>query len=301
MKVFIAGGSGAIGVPLVRRLLAAGHSVTALTKSPESGEHIRLLGATPAIANALDPDALARVVRDAAPTHVIHELTALPKDGPKRASDLDATNRLRIEGTRNLLRAAIDAGARRLVVGSFALLAGSDGATSRAEEAAAAVRSMESQVLEASRVGRIEGVILRYGLFYGPDNPATLRLLGMVRRRRLPAIKGDRGLLPYIHVDDAASATVRALDHGPGGRTYDIVDDRPVSFSEMVTTLARLSDAPPPFSVPPWVIRLAAPYMARLLSVRLPLSNADARMALDWRPQFPTVESGLGAILQRAA
>ena len=123
MNVFIAGGSGAIGIPLVRALVAAGHSVTALSRHENRAQQLRALGAVPAVADALDRDALLAAVEAARPTHVIHELTALPKDAPKRPRDLEPTNRLRIEGTRNLLDAAINAGARRFIVGSFAPLA----------------------------------------------------------------------------------------------------------------------------------------------------------------------------------
>ena len=123
MNGFTAGGSGAIGIPLVRALVAAGHQVTALTRSPGKQAELRALGARPAVADALDRDALITVVEAAHPTHVIHQLTALPKDGPRRTGDLDATNRLQIDGTRDLLDVAVNAGARRFIVGSFAILA----------------------------------------------------------------------------------------------------------------------------------------------------------------------------------
>ena len=124
MKIFVAGASGTIGVPLVRALVAAGHDVTALTRTPDKQAMLKALGATPALADALDAEALLRVVVDARPTHVIHQLTALPKYGPRRARELDATNSLRIDGTRNLIAAAVAAGAQRFVGGSFALLQG---------------------------------------------------------------------------------------------------------------------------------------------------------------------------------
>src|SRR4051812_12921694 len=120
MKIFVAGGSGTIGIPLVRALVAAGHDVIAMTRSKNKEGELRALGASVTIADALDREALVRAVVDARPTHVIHQLTALPKPGITRASDLDATNRLRIDGTRHLLEAAITARAKRFVVGSFA-------------------------------------------------------------------------------------------------------------------------------------------------------------------------------------
>ena len=294
MNVFVAGGSGAIGVPLVRALVAAGHLVTASTRSAANASMLRNLGATPAIADALDAEALLRAVVAAHPTHVVHQLTALPKGGPKSARDLVATNRLRVDGTRNLVAAAVAAGATRIVGGSFALMgAAKVGVPADAQEAADAVRSMESQILEASRAGAIDGVVLRYGLFYGPDVASTVEMIAMAKRRLLPAIRGDRSLLPCIHVDDAASATVAALDRAPAGSTYDIVDDEPVSFSEIVRAVADAAGAPKPIAVPSWLPRLVAPYMARMIALRLPLSNAKARAELGWHPLFPTIRQGL--------
>jgi nucleoside-diphosphate-sugar epimerase len=255
---------------------------------------LRALGVTPAVADALDADALARVVVAAKPTHVIHQLTALPKGGPKSARDLVATNHLRVDGTRHLIAAAIAAGATRIIGGSFALMgAAKPGLPAPVEEAAAAVRSMESQILDANRSGAIEGIVLRYGLFYGAEAASTVEMMALARRRMLPMICGDRSVLPCIHVDDAASATVAALDHGRAGSTYDIVDDEPVSFSGIVAEVASAAGAPQPIAVPSWLPRLVAPYMARMISLRLPLSNQQARAALGWRPSFPNIRAGL--------
>src|SRR5215471_50736 len=197
MKVFVAGGTGTIGVPLVRALVAGGHQVTALTRSANKQDELRGLGAVPAVADALNRDALVAAVEAARPTHVIHQLTALPKAGPRRAADVDATNRLRIDGTRNLLDAAVRAGVGRFVVGSFAILSprGAAGAAP-AEPAADAVRSMETQVLDSTARGSIEGVILRYGMFYGLEAASTVAMLELVRKRRLPVVRGDAGQLP---------------------------------------------------------------------------------------------------------
>lgn len=304
MNVFVAGGSGTIGVPLVRALVVAGHHVVATTRSPEKGAMIRTLGATPVVVDALDGAALELAVRTASPTHVIHELTALPKAGPRRASDLDPTNRLRDEGTRHLLRAAVAAGAERIIAGSFAPL----GAVLQMTTAAAgvdpgvqAVESMETQILDAAGRGAIQGIVLRYGLFYGPDSASTDEMIALVRRRRLPTLRHDRGQLPYIHLDDAVSATIAALDHGFSGSVYDIVDDHPTSFSEMIGEMADVAGAPRPFTVPHWVLRLVAPYMARILTLQVPLSNAKARRELGWAPRYPTYREGLRQTMARAA
>jgi nucleoside-diphosphate-sugar epimerase len=301
MNIFVAGGSGTIGVPLVRALLAAGHQVTALTRSSSKQAQLRALGSTPAVADALDREALIRTVQAVRPTHVIHQLTALPKEGPRRPKDLDATNRLRIEGTRNLLEAAVQAGARRFIVGSFALLSARSAGAASEDDAAAAVRSMESQVMEASTCGSIEGVILRYGMFYGLETPSTVTMIEMIRKRRLPMIRGDVGQLPWIHVDDAVSATLAALDRAPAGSAYDIVDDRAVSMSEIVKALAEYSGAPAPLKVPAWLPRLIAPYMTRLMTAQMPLSNAKAKAELGWAPKYSTIHEGLAEMFSDAA
>jgi len=302
MRIFVAGGSGTIGVPLVRALVAAGHEVTVMTRSPEKQSELRALGATPVVADALDREALIAAVASVRPTHVIHQLTALPKEGVRSPKDLEATNRLRIEGTRNLLDAAIRAGARRFIVGSFALLSDRGGpAPESTNDAAAAVRSMESQVLEATGKGSIEGIILRYGLFYGLETPSMVKMIEMVRRRRLPVVRHDEGQLPVIQIDDAVSATLAALDRAPGGGVYDIVDDQAVSMTQIVNGLAEYTGSPAPFRVPAWLPRLIAPYMARLTSMRMPLSNAKAKAELGWRPKYATVRDGLARMFPRAA
>jgi nucleoside-diphosphate-sugar epimerase len=302
MRIFVAGGSGTIGIPLVKALVASGHQVTALTRSPAKRAGLSAIGATAAVANALNREALVAAVEGDRPTHVIPQLTALPKGGPRNARDLDATNRLRVDGTRNLLEAAIKAGARRFIVGSFALLSVpgsvSGGPT---DEAAAAVRSMESQVTEATRRGSIEGVILRYGMFYGLENPSTVKMIDMVRQRRLPMVRGDAGLLPLIHMDDAVNATLAALDRAPAGSAYNIVDDQPVSMSEIVHAIAEYTGSPPPFRIPAWLPRLVAPYMARLTSMRMPLSNKKAKEELGWALTYPTMRDGLAAMFSDAA
>jgi nucleoside-diphosphate-sugar epimerase len=301
MTVFVAGGSGTIGVPLVRALVAAGHDVTAMTRSKSKEGQLRALGASVAVVDALDRDALVRTVVEAHPTHVIHQLTALPKAGATHSSDLEATNRLRVEGTRNLLEAAIHARARRFVVGSFAMLSVGAAGETPADAAADAVHSMETQVLDATARGAIEGVILRYGLFYGLTAPSTISMIDMVRRRRLPVVRGDASQLPVINLDDAVSATVLALDRAMPGAVYDIVDDRPVSLTEVVETIAEYTGSPAPRRVPAWIPRLVAPYLSRLTAMQVRLSNAKAKAELGWRLASPTIRDGLAPLARRAA
>jgi len=302
MKVFVAGGSGTIGIPLVRALVAAGHEVTALTRSSSKRDDLLASGASAAVADALNREALMAAVEAARPTHIVHQLTALPKGGPRRPSDLQATNRLRIDGTRNLLEAATHVGTPRFVVGSFAMLsARGPVAPASIDEAAAAVQSMERQVLEATRRGSIEGVVLRYGLFYGLETPSTVTMIEMVRKRRLPIVRGDASQLPLIHIADAVNATLLALDRAPAGGVYDIVDDRAASMTEIVETIAEFTGSPAPRRVPAWIPRLIAPYMARVTSIRMPLSNAAAKSDLGWRPKYPTMRDGLADMFRRAA
>lgn len=302
MNILIAGGSGTIGIPLVGALTAAGHSVTAMTRSTARHGDLKRMGATPVVADALNREAVLAAVRAAKPSHVIHQLTALPKSGPRRPGDIEATNRLRIEGTRNLLEAAIDANARRFITGSFALLAPREAVTAQSGNAAAgAVESMEKQVLDATAQGSIEGVILRYGMFYSLDTPSTVAMIGMIRKRRLPVIRNDVSQLPIIHVEDAVSATLRALDIAPAGSVYDIVDDQPVRFSDIVETIAEYTNSRKPFKVPTWLPQLISPYMARMISIRLPLSNVKAKTELGWHLKYKTMREGLAHMFHKAA
>jgi nucleoside-diphosphate-sugar epimerase len=160
---------------------------------------------------------------------------------------------------------------------------------------------MESQVLDATARGSIEGVILRYGMFYGLETPSTVKMIDMIRKRRLPIVRKDNGQLPLIHIDDAVRATLLALDRAPAGSVYDIVDDQPVSMRQIVEALAKSTGSPAPFTVPAWLPRLIAPYMARLMSMRMTLSNAKAKSELAWLPRYSTMRDGLADMFSRAA
>src|SRR5215204_3639443 len=231
MKVFVAGASGAIGRPLVRQLLAAGHEVTGMTRREERAEEIRAAGATAVVCDALDATSLEIAVRGASPEAVIHGLTALPPRIDYKAKDdpLAATNRLRREGTRNLVAAAKAAGARRLIAESVAFFYAPEGDWVKDEEeplfldapapfgnAAVALADLEQQVLGAAG---IEGIVLRYGWLYGPgtyyahDGSLTEDAL----KRRAPVVGKGTGTFSFVHVEDAASATVAALDRGSPG------------------------------------------------------------------------------------
>src|SRR5262245_20828714 len=315
MKVFIAGATGALGAPLARELVARGHEVVGLTRWPEKRALIEQLGASAAVADALDAPELERVVRAAAPTHVVHMLTALPKNGPMRPSDIIATNELRVRGTANLLQAAIAAGAQRIIGESFSAIYGySDrGERPLGEDAALnqpeadpglravveALRSLESQLLEANRSGQIEAIVLRYGLTYGPENASTQYILKILRKRQLPILRNGRGLASFVHIDDAASATIAALERGQRGTIYNIVDSEPVGFNDYLRAAAQAIGARRPLALPAWLLRLAAPMAATMMSSRLPLSNARARSELGWRPRYPSYREGLRQVAQQ--
>lgn len=316
MKVFVAGATGALGIPLVRQLASKNYVVIGLTRSPAKRQLLERLGATAVIADALDASTLEQVVRDASPTHVVHLLTALPKNGPLRASDLKTTNVLRTVGTANLLRAAIAAGVKRIVGESFILAYGYGNYGGRMvneadalqehesnvgfQEAVDAIRSLENQLLEANQRGLIEAVSLRYGVTYGPENPSTHYMIRMLRKRLLPMVRGAQGVLSFIHTTDAASATLAALERGRPGEIYNIGDDEPTSMNEFFIALANAIGAHRPFSIPLWLMRWSAPFMADLLSMRLAVSNAKAKRDLGWSLQFPNYRVGLQQVAAQA-
>lgn len=312
MKVFIAGATGTLGLPLVRALVAKDYAVTALTRSSEKRKVLEQAGATAVVADALNEQALAHALQSAAPNYVIDLLTAIPKQGPTRASHMRATNVLRVKGTANLLSAAIAAGAQRIVGESmiFAYGFGDHGATPKTEDDALqpreatawlqeivdAIRSLEDQLLAANRRGQIEAIPLRYGLIYGSD-PATASILQMLKKRRLPTISGTHGSGSWIHTHDAVQATIAAMERGQPGNIYNIVDDEPISLNDYCTYAADLLGAKRPFAVPLWMVRAMMPYVAVFSAAHLRASNQKAKRDLQWQPQFPSYREGLRQVL----
>lgn len=316
MRVFVAGATGTLGRPLVRALAGAGHDVVGLTRSVLRAGIVEADGGRAVVADALDRDGLAAAVREARPAVVVHLLTALPPGGPRTAADLEATNRLRIEGTANVIAAAEAAGVRRVVAESFCYVYGlgqpwragqpllgedtpfvDDDFARRAglQPLFDALRSLEAQMASARSRGTIETVVLRYGQLYGAGVPSMDGLWDELRRRRLPLPKGGEGLAALIHVDDAVAATVAALDRGPGGGVYNVVDDTPFGFASMIRLAAEVWGLPRPLRVPWWLVRRAAPTAAAGIAAWLPLSNARARAELGWRPVYASVGEGLRA------
>ena len=312
MRIFVAGATGTLGRPVVKRLVAAGHTVTGLTRSRDRARSIEAIGARAVVGDALDADTLRQIVIEDRPEVVVHLLTALPA-AVLRPSHLRATNRIRTEGTANLLRAAIDAGAKRIVAESFV---GIYGAAPPAHvitedeplppatpgpfvEALTAVRDMEAQLLRAR--ARIETVSLRIGYFYGPGVPSTDGMIDQARRGRLFKPAGADGIGPFVHIDDAAAGVVSAIEHRAPSAVYNVVDDEPIGLVNFLELMTKTVGAPPPRPLPAWLVRLMAPVMAAFATTKLRLSNAKAKRELGWSPRYPTVRDGIVTLTSRSA
>jgi nucleoside-diphosphate-sugar epimerase len=301
MKILLAGATGAIGRPLLKALREQGHDVLALTRDPGA----RVPGARAVVADVLDRDALLRAVDGISADVVIHQLTALSKP-PARFTDMEMTNRLRTTGTTHLLAAARVIGARRFLTQSMVpgygytdhgvrvLTERDPFGQQRAGKAApivAAMASTEQQVLTADG---IEGIALRYGAFYGLTGSEAL--ITALRAGKLPVPRDGGGIMSWIHLTDAAAATVAAMDKGVAGYAYNIVDDEPVTWGAMFTAHAKAAGTKPPRRLPAWLIRLAAPYFATLMiDTNLRVSNAKAKAELGWTPTLPTYREGVQA------
>lgn len=309
MKVFVAGATGAVGRPLVRQLVARGHEVVAMTRTPGKCEMLWDLGARPVVADALDPAAVARVVAESEPEVIVHQLTAIPGgfDPRKFDREFEVTNRLRTEGTDCLLSAARAVGVRRFVAQSFGgfSLTRTGGRVKTEEDplepnppasfrqTLAAIRHVEAAVTGATWT---EGIVLRYGGFYGPGTSISLDPPGaqseMVRARKFPILGAGTGVWSFIHVEDAASATVAAIERGKPG-IYNIVDDEPAPVSVWAPALAEALGAKPPIRLPGWLGRLVAgPMVMALMNEVRGLSNAKAVRELGWRPRYASWRQG---------
>ena len=303
MRVFVAGASGAIGRPLVRQLIAAGHEVTGMTRREEKAAELREAGAEAVVADVFDAEGLRDAVVAARPEAVVHMLTALPPRFSAR-TDLEPTNRIRIEGTRNLVAAARAAGARRMIAESVSFFYAHEGdwvkdeeapldldAPGRVGPAVAAVTDLERQVLKADG---LEGIVLRFGWFYGPGTyigPGGSQA-EEVRKRRYPIVGEGDATFSFVHVDDAAGAVVAALDHGGRG-IYNVTDDEPAAMREWLPALAELLGAKPPRRLPPWVVRLAVgEAVARSAVGTRGASNEKAKRELGWEPAHPSWRHG---------
>jgi 2-alkyl-3-oxoalkanoate reductase len=308
MRVFVAGASGAIGSRLVPRLVERGHQVIGSSRSAQKAEHIRALGAEPVALDLLDRGAVRRAVFEAAPDAIVHQATALAELSFSRNFDrtFAQTNRLRTEGTDALLAAAREAGVDRFVAQSFASYrTAREGGPVKTEEdpldpappatareSSAAMRHLEEAVTKAG------GIALRYGIFYGAANDG---LIEPVRKRQYPIIGDGGGFASFIHLDDAAAATVLALEHdGPG--IFNVVDDEPAPVREWLPVLAEALGAGPPRRFPRWLARLVAGDAAVVMGTEARgASNAKTKRELGWQPRYPSWREGFAAAYATAA
>lgn len=311
MKVLLAGASGAIGRPLTARLLEAGHELVATTTTEARAAALRAAGAEAVVLDGLDAAALRDAVARAEPEVIVNQLTALSAPLNPRRYDrwLAQTNRLRTEATATLLEAGRAAGARRVVVQSVSFITAAQGPPVLDEEAppnpdapgqVEPTLAMERMVAQAPG---LEGLVLRYGYFYGPGTSLGPggQQTEMVRKRRLPLIGSGAGVWSFIHVDDAAAATVAALERGGTG-VLNVVDDAPAPMREWLPGLARAIGAPPPRRVPVWLGRLAGgPLVVHTATAMRGASNARARERLAWQPARPSWREGFAEVFQEGS
>ena len=309
MKIFVAGATGAIGRILVPRLVAGGHEVVGLTRTPAKQDLVRSLGARPALADALDPDAVARAVAEAEPEVIVHQLTALSGSLDLRHPErtFAETNRLRTEGTDHLLAAGRAVGVRRFVAQSYAgwPVARTGGPVkdesapfdpdppAAMRTALEAIRHLEEAVTGA---GWTEGVVLRYGGFYGPGTSFSVNPegehLAMIRERKFPLVGNGGGVWSFIHIEDAAAATVAAVEHGERG-IYNVVDDEPAPVAEWLPAAAAAVGAKPPRRVPRWLGRILGGEAAAVMMTEVRgASNRKAKQELGWSPRYHSWRDG---------
>jgi nucleoside-diphosphate-sugar epimerase len=309
MKVFVAGATGAMGKQLVPRLIAAGHQVVGTTRSEAKQAALWDLGATPMVVDALDADQVAAAVARAQPDVIVHELTSIATlDMRHFDRSFAMTNRLRTEGTDHLLSAGHAVGVGKFVIQSFTgwPYARTGGAVKTEEdpldptparemrESLAAIRHLEDAVTGADWT---EGIVLRYGGFYGPGtglNPGGPEF-EMVRKRKFPVVGNGAGVWSFVHIGDAAEATVAAVEHGKRG-IYNVVDDEPAAVAEWLPALAQAIGAPKPWRVPRFVGRMVAGEPATVMMTDIRgASNAKAKAELGWEPRHPSWREGFAA------
>jgi len=311
MRIFLAGATGAIGGRLVPLLLEAGHEVTGTTRSPAKADVLRAAGAEPVMADGLDRDAIVAAIAAARPDAIVHQLTALGDLTSLRNLDgaFALTNRLRTEGTDNLLAGAREAGTRRFVAQSFTgwPYARTGGPVKTEDDpldpdpvpsmskTLAAIRRLEQTVTQAG------GIALRYGGFYGPGTGLTPGgdQVELIRKRRFPIVGDGGGVWSFIHIDDAAAATLAALERGTPGAIYNVVDDDPAPVREWLPALAAAAGAKPPRRLPRWLARVVAgESVATMMTEIRGASNAKAKRELGWEPAHPSWREGFRAALQ---
>jgi nucleoside-diphosphate-sugar epimerase len=312
MKVFLAGATGALGKQLIPQLGDAGHEVIGMTRSEGKADLVRGLGAVPVVADALDPQAVGRAVSEAEPDAIIHELTALSEMKGFRNPDktFATTNRLRTEGIDNLLSAGRAAGITKFVAQSYtswpyAPVGGpikteedplNPDPPKKMSESLAAIRYLEAEVSGINEQGWATGTVLRYGGFYGPGTSLSAEPgsphTELIRKRQWPIVGDGSGIMSFIHIADAAAATVKALEGDHPG-IYNVVDDDPAPFSEWVPRVAEAVGGPPPRRVPKWLGRIAGGEVGvSMMTEMRGASNAKAKRELGWKPRYASWRQG---------
>ena len=312
MKIFVAGATGNVGLRLIPLLVDRGHQVVGTTRTAAKADRLTRVGAEPMIVDGLDRDGLTAAVAKAEPDVVVHQMTALSGSFDMRRIDqfFAMTNRLRTEGTDILLAAARSAGVRKFVAQSFAgwpyARVGGPVKTEedpldpsppkRLRDTLDAIRHLESAVLSA---GDIDGVVLRYGGFYGPQSSISPdgEIVAMVRKRRFPIVGDGAGVWSFVHLDDVATATAAAIERGAPG-IYNIVDDEPARVADWLPVLAAAAGAKPPRHVPVWLGRLAVgPQGVAMMTEIRGASNAKAKRELGWQLVHPSWREGFRSVL----
>jgi 2-alkyl-3-oxoalkanoate reductase len=308
MRIFVTGATGALGQHLVPALIAAGHEVTATTRTPGKVGRLREAGARPVVVDGLDRAAVIAAVRAASPEVIVHEMTALADMRSLRNLDkvFAATNELRTQGTDNLLAAAAQAGTRRFIAQSNTNATARSGGPVKSEDDpldAHPIRTATGMVAAVKHVEQAvprdapEGLVLRYGNFYGPG--ASDFLVEMVRKRQFPVIGGGAGIWSFIEISDAAAATVAAVGRGAPG-VYNIVDSDPAPVADWLPYLAQVAGAKPPLRVPVWLGRLlGGDFVVAQMTEARGSANEKATKELGWEPRYASWREGFRAWVSR--